>query len=334
MATSSKSRQELQGLKARVLALEQERDTLSAVLNTNPAVTYRARASGDFGAIFVSAGLTAQLGHQPRDFTEDAAFWADHVHPEDQPRVLAEMARAVETGSGVFEYRFQHQDGSYRWMRDECHIETRNESQELVGYWIDITARKEAELALLATEEAIPDMFFGLNREGIFLSYVPAKGLEPFVPPEDFLGRNIRDVLLAAVAEAALVHIERASRTGDVQLFEYALDLPGGRYEYEARTVPKREGEVLILVRDVTARRTLEQEKDELIRKLSGALEEVKTLSGLLPLCAWCKRVRDDQGYWKQVETFLVEHTDAQVSHGICPECFAKRVGKLEAEGL
>jgi CheY-like chemotaxis protein len=71
--------------------------------------------------------------------------------------------------------------------------------------------------------------------------------------------------------------------------------------------------------------RTLLQEKHEqLIRELQEALANIKTLSGLLPICAWCKKIRDDKGYWKQVEEFIMLHTDTQFSHGICPDCVKK----------
>ena len=54
---------------------------------------------------------------------------------------------------------------------------------------------------------------------------------------------------------------------------------------------------------------------------LQDALVKIKTLKGLLPMCAWCKKVRDDGGYWKKVETYIQEHSDASFTHGICPEC-------------
>ena len=60
--------------------------------------------------------------------------------------------------------------------------------------------------------------------------------------------------------------------------------------------------------------------------QLAQVLEHVKILSGLLPICAWCKRVRDDHGYWKSVEAYVRDHTDADFTHGICPECLEKTV--------
>jgi GAF domain-containing protein len=58
--------------------------------------------------------------------------------------------------------------------------------------------------------------------------------------------------------------------------------------------------------------------------RMADALENVKTLHGLLPICAWCKRIRNDQGYWGQLEAYIREHTEADFTHGICPDCFEK----------
>ncbi len=135
----------LRSQQAELAALEH---SLRYILDNNPAVTYRAKTSGDFGATYVSAGITSQLGFHPRDFTENPQFWVDHLHPEDKPRVLAEMSQVVDNGSGISEYRFQQQDGTHRWIRGECQLDAEKEPPELIGYWIDITERKEAEEAL------------------------------------------------------------------------------------------------------------------------------------------------------------------------------------------
>ena len=68
-----------------------------------------------------------------------------------------------------------------------------------------------------------------------------------------------------------------------------------------------------------------QNEKNEaLIAKLRHALEEVKTLSGFIPICSVCKKIRDDSGYWNQIEEYISTHSEAQFSHGICPECMQK----------
>ena len=72
---------------------------------------------------------------------------------------------------------------------------------------------------------------------------------------------------------------------------------------------------------DISKRKKEEAEWLRLIRELTEALAHVKTLSGLLPICASCKKIRDDQGYWQQVETYISAHSDADFTHGICPDC-------------
>src|SRR5512139_2855608 len=66
------------------------------------------------------------------------------------------------------------------------------------------------------------------------------------------------------------------------------------------------------------------REKDELIARLQDALDNIKRLSGLLPICSSCKKIRDDKGYWNQIEKYIAEHSEAEFSHGICPECVKK----------
>ena len=72
---------------------------------------------------------------------------------------------------------------------------------------------------------------------------------------------------------------------------------------------------------DITALKLLEKEKEKLIGKLKESLEKVKLLSGFLPICSSCKKIRDDKGYWKQIESYISDHSEAEFSHGICPDC-------------
>ncbi|WP_022665570.1 MASE3 domain-containing protein [Desulfospira joergensenii] len=78
------------------------------------------------------------------------------------------------------------------------------------------------------------------------------------------------------------------------------------------------------LSREIEARVKSEKEREKLIVKLQKALIDVKTLSGLLPICAHCKNIRDDKGYWTQLESYLDHHADVRFSHGICPDCMKK----------
>ena len=78
------------------------------------------------------------------------------------------------------------------------------------------------------------------------------------------------------------------------------------------------------MVFDITERKNLEEEREVMIRELTDALNKVKTLRGLIPICANCKKIRDDKGYWNQIEEYIKEYSDAEFSHSICPECTQK----------
>ncbi len=72
---------------------------------------------------------------------------------------------------------------------------------------------------------------------------------------------------------------------------------------------------------EIVERKQIEREREKLIKQLQKSLAEIKTLSGLLPICATCKKIRDDKGYWNQIEGYIQEHSKAEFSHGLCPEC-------------
>jgi hypothetical protein len=73
-----------------------------------------------------------------------------------------------------------------------------------------------------------------------------------------------------------------------------------------------------------------EKEKERLLCELQTAFEQVKTLRGLVPICAQCKKVRDDKGYWLRVETFVEDHSHAEFTHGLCPECLEELEQEFE----
>jgi len=75
------------------------------------------------------------------------------------------------------------------------------------------------------------------------------------------------------------------------------------------------------LVTEIEQHKQVEKERKKLIKELKEALANIKTLSGLLPICSHCKKIRDDKGYWNKIEGYIQKHSTAQFSHGICPEC-------------
>ena len=92
-------------------------------------------------------------------------------------------------------------------------------------------------------------------------------------------------------------------------------------------------GSLLLLSSVVAERRRVARERDALVADLKQALAEIKTLRGLIPICAWCHKIRDDAGFWQQLEQYFDARTDATFSHGICPDCITREARALEGAG-
>jgi hypothetical protein len=86
------------------------------------------------------------------------------------------------------------------------------------------------------------------------------------------------------------------------------------------------------VAREITADTEATEERERLVRELQTALAEVKTLRAILPLCSYCRKVRDDEDYWHSVESYVAKHTDTRFSHGICPECYERVVAELDKD--
>jgi PAS domain S-box-containing protein len=105
----------------------------------------------------------------------------------------------------------------------------------------------------------------------------------------------------------------------DVLMSMELLEIQGERY-------------ILTLATDITDRKAAEHEREKLIGELQAALAQVKALRGLMPICASCKKIRDDEGYWHQVEVYLRAHSDVEFSHGLCPDCVSKLFPEIAEE--
>ncbi|MDP8202579.1 MAG: response regulator [Candidatus Tenebribacter burtonii] len=79
-----------------------------------------------------------------------------------------------------------------------------------------------------------------------------------------------------------------------------------------------------VIYKDISKRKKVEEERKKLIKKLQKTLDEIKTLEGLIPICSHCKKIRDDSGYWSNVEQYISKHSNIDFSHGICPDCLEK----------
>jgi PAS domain S-box-containing protein len=198
-------------------------------------------------------------------------------------------------------------------------------------------ARVHAESAmhfLAAIVESTDDAIYSKTPDGTIVSWNRAAERIYGYSAEEVIGRSI-SLIFPAERRDELINI--MSRIKQGRAF--------GPYETERRhknghcipvsvTIsPIKIGEdkiagASVIARDISKRKREEQERFKLIHELTVALKEVKTLNGLVPICSSCKRIRNDQGYWQQVEIYLSQHSEAVFAHGTCPECL--RQSKIE----
>ena len=123
---------------------------------------------------------------------------------------------------------------------------------------------------------------------------------------------------------------------GQARLFENRYLCRDGSYRWLLWNSTRDEGRGVIygVARDVTERKRAEEERERLVSELQSALLEVRALRDILPICSYCKRIRDDENYWHAVEAYISEHTNTRFSHGICPTCYENVVEpELKDEG-
>jgi PAS domain S-box-containing protein len=215
----------------------------------------------------------------------------------------------------------------------------------IVVTFADITAQKRQEAQLRAQKEQLQFVLDG-NNDGFWDWHVPSGRVEFSERWAAMLGYSRADLAPHVGTWEQLVHpadradVERllqAHLRGDTPFYEteHRVRCKDGRWLWvldRGKVVERDEDGKPVRVAgthtDTTARHAAEaklrealQQNEQLVRELREALDKVKVLSGLLPVCAWCKSVRNDAGYWQRIEDYLSERTDTRFTHGLCPTC-------------
>lgn len=132
------------------LKLRSVTERLQYLLATTPAVIFSCKLGGNYDVTFISENIISMIGYEAQEFVDGSLDWHSLIHPEDREIVATSYGRILEQESVSYEYREQHKDGSYRWIYDEVKLvkDAAGLPVECVGYGVDITARKQAEIAL------------------------------------------------------------------------------------------------------------------------------------------------------------------------------------------
>ncbi|MFZ4437833.1 MAG: PAS domain S-box protein, partial [Syntrophales bacterium] len=217
-----------------------------------------------------------------------------------------------------------------------------------------VAARAAGEVERLVAEEALRESegkyrnifqnaaigIFQSLPEGRFLRVNPELAqMMGYVSPEEMISaitdisaqtcvdsKKRSDIIAAAMENSGWVLAENRYRRKDGTIM--IADLTLRKVLHPDGTVAYFEG----FVTDITRRKQAEEALEEERRQLQQALNEVRTLRGIVPICSYCKKIRDDEGYWNHVEKYVSAHTDAKFSHGICPACFEREMKGIKEE--
>jgi PAS domain S-box-containing protein len=183
-----------------------------------------------------------------------------------------------------------------------------------------------------STEDSI--YVVGPETQYIFMNKIHRERLG--IQGTEYVGRAYADYHGQEETEVFAKKLKTVFITGRSVSYQHR-SLLNGKYYLRTLSPIKDTGgrttSVTVVSKDINELKRAEVERDKIIFELQDAMDQIKTLKGLIPICAWCKKIRDDSGYWQKLETYLKEHSDVDFTHGMCDEC-AKKMEEEDREAL
>lgn len=200
---------------------------------------------------------------------------------------------------------------------------------------IDVRSRtevrlKESEQRYRQIYSSISDCLFIADVKGFISDANPAACNTYGYSQEDLIGKHVTELIHKDYQSNFEQFVADLSSKGCYYGETIDIRKDGSFLNAEVKGtlfILKGEQHLLAIIRDVTERKQSELQREKLISELQKALDEIKTLKGIVPICSTCKKIRDDKGFWNSLESYIQQHSDASFSHGICPECSDKLYG-------
>lgn len=280
------------------------------------AVAIAAGAAPDLVLIDIAPGEVAKTGESAKEIRR---HWKVPV-----VFVIADSDEAALRSAGVSEpYGFVVEPFTDRELRANIELALCKQSAAMAIY--------ELEDRFFATSI---DLLCFLDFNGHFKRLNPAWERTLGFTRKELMSRPFIEFVHPDDRERTLEQNAAVRGGGQALAFENRYMCKDGTYRwFRWNAAPDSSEKVIYSVaRDITESKAAEEEREELLRKLQGALAEVRTLRAILPICAYCKKVRDDENYWDTVESYVSRHTATRFSHGICPSCAAIETASLDAE--
>lgn len=314
-------------------------ELLSAV--TDYRFSVKVRNGAPVGTIH-SPSCIGVTGYAAEEYLANSFLWFEMIHEEDR-RAVQEQIASVLAGqpTPVIEHRIYHKSGKIRWVQNTI-VPRYDEHGRLVGYdglVRDITDRKMAELQVrktvrewINTFDSIDDFVSVHDRD--YRIVRANKALVTFLNTsrEDLVGRQCYEVLHGLSEPWDACPHRTALETGTTVIQEVVDRRIGFPLLVTCSPFYDEDGTLVGTVhiaRNIAIQKQNEAEKERLIKELEAALAKVKVLSGFLPICSSCKKIRDDRGYWEQIEVYIRDRSEAEFTHGFCPDCAKKLCAEI-----
>ncbi len=209
------------------------------------------------------------------------------------------------------------------------------EAEELYAAIEIALLKHKSEKKLNKSKALFESMFFGNPEPCIYLDKdfrvidINPRFIEFFgFSLDETKGKKIDALIIPEKYEEEATNLNKDTLSGYVYFDTYRKNKTGEDLPVSISAAPiiidaKPEGS-FVIYKDISKRKKIEEEREKLIKELQETLDEVKTLEGLIPICAHCKKIRDDSGFWGNVEQYISKHSNVDFSHGICPDCLKK----------
>lgn len=263
---------------------------LQFLLSSSPAVIYTCKTSGDYGVTSISENVTALLGYTPDAFLEDTQFWVNHLHPDDRSRVLPNLLSPFKQGHHYREYRFLHQNGCYRWIRDELRLiyDSTGSPIEIIGYFADITDLKQAERELKELTVSLQNAMEGISRldkQGRYMTLNRAYANPCGYEPEELVGAEWPITVYPEDIPAMEAAYQTMLERGKVETEARGLRKDGSLFYKQVTMVTAldREGQFdghYCFLKDISNRKATEAALKRQLAAIEAAIDGIAILEG------------------------------------------------------
>jgi PAS domain S-box-containing protein len=210
------------------------------------------------------------------------------------------------------------------------------ESDATENTLVDNIAGQPDFIGLRTVIDSTSDAIFVKDLQGRYV-LINSAGAE-FIgkPATEILGKTDAELLPPPIARQNQENDLKILSTGETQTYEDTEEIGGDERTFHSTKSVYRDEQGKVLgvfgiARDITERKKARTERERLINELQEALAKVKVLEAILPICMHCKKVRDEQGAWVELDIYIVKHTNSDFSHGLCEECYKTKYPEIYA---